>query len=285
MRALRRLGAVLLPERLKAPLRARLWGQRPAAVRFDLQLRESGPGAWTAVVDGALRLELDAAGREEFESHFSAHGESVEEMHRFVAEARKLPAGSVFFDVGAHSGIFTTTFCALCPGGRAAAFEPSPGPLAELAAATARNGQEGRVIERQVAVGDRAGQMDAWLDSARMAHMEPAPPGIEAVQVECVTLDTETDRLGAPALVKIDVEGWEDAVLRGAGRVLAQARPIVFLELHLDVLESRGIAPRSVTGILERAGYRFETPTGRRLSARAAADTPLAVHRIVALPA
>ncbi len=48
------------------------------------------------------------------------------------------------------------------------------------------------------------------------------------------TLDTliEEDVIRPPQLIKIDVEGAEAKVLRGAARLLAQHRPIVLLATH-----------------------------------------------------
>jgi hypothetical protein len=96
------------------------------------------------------------------------------------------------------------------------------------------------------------------------------------------TLDAEMDRVGIPAVVKVDVEGFEMEVLLGAERLLRDHHPLLLLELHLDLLERRGVRPGEIVSLLARHGYRFESVTGRPLSTRAVTGSPNAVLRLVA---
>lgn len=73
------------------------------------------------------------------------------------------------------------------------------------------------------------------------------------------TVDGEVERLGlTPSLVKVDVEGWELDVLRGAEEVLGRHRPVLLVSVHPDVLEQRGISVAEVLLYLRARGYEPE---------------------------
>jgi hypothetical protein len=83
-------------------------------------------------------------------------------------------------------------------------------------------------------------------------------------------------------VVKIDVEGAEAEVIRGAAALLRDVRPLLFVELHLDMLERRGESVDALLADLASCGYRFREPDGRARSARAIRDSLRAIVRIVA---
>jgi hypothetical protein len=60
-----------------------------------------------------------------------------------------------------------------------------------------------------------------------------------------------------PVLLKIDVEGGEGRVLRGAAGLLRQHRPIIYLECQVAHLARQGETADDVWDLLERAGYRL----------------------------
>lgn len=62
---------------------------------------------------------------------------------------------------------------------------------------------------------------------------------------------------GRPVALKIDVEGRELAVLRGAAELLRHARPVVLLSVHPDVLPKLGRTVAEVEDFLRTAGYRW----------------------------
>jgi hypothetical protein len=70
------------------------------------------------------------------------------------------------------------------------------------------------------------------------------PPGAE------VTLDCSAAEVGVPGFVKIDVDGGEVEVLRGAERLLVEHRPSLIVETHLQALE------RQCARFLDDHGYR-----------------------------
>jgi hypothetical protein len=68
--------------------------------------------------------------------------------------------------------------------------------------------------------------------------------------VPTITLDSLLDYFAAPRLVKIDVEGAEAIVLRGANRLLSECRPLIYIEVCDEPLDE-------VTSVLRRYDYRL----------------------------
>lgn len=56
-------------------------------------------------------------------------------------------------------------------------------------------------------------------------------------------------------LMKVDVDGFEIDVLRGAERLLTSQRPILFLEFSTRIMRRRGVNPEAVTSLISRCGY------------------------------
>jgi FkbM family methyltransferase len=173
--------------------------------------------------------------------------------------------GSVVWDVGAHRGFFTLLLARLVgEGGRVVAFEPDEQSLVSLRAAIERNDAD-NVTVRPVAVWSSTGR----VSFERRADTEGGAHGAVleergSVTVEATTLDDEASGGPAPDLVKIDVEGGEEHVLRGAKALLAGRKPIVICEVHVTRRGSEELLPR-VRQLLVEAGYAVsELDPGRR---------------------
>ena len=88
--------------------------------------------------------------------------------------------------------------------------------------------------------------------------MSKLPEGM-SFWVQCATVDhmVFVERLPPPTLVKIDVEGWEPFVLKGAQRLIRQSAPkaIAFEAEHASDLD---ILDRELTRLLHDFGYHIE---------------------------
>jgi FkbM family methyltransferase len=163
-----------------------------------------------------------------------------------------LPAGALAFDVGANRGEVAQLLVHL--GGRVVAVEPNP----ELADGLRRRFGD-RVAVECAAVGAAEGTAELRLGKDD-AHSTLSPDWVEraptqdrwgeTIEVPVTTLDALAARHGAPQLVKIDVEGFEDAVLAG----LSTAPPVVVFEFQCAALE---VAARAVRRLEALGGYRF----------------------------
>jgi FkbM family methyltransferase len=281
LRAIKKLGAAILPEAVKGPLRGRLFGFGRSRVDFGYRVETGGDGVPVAHASG-LRMRLVPGAEEDLAFHFRDNAASMEEIHGFLRHARE--QGGLLFDVGAHRGLFAHVFCLARSGNRVVGFEPSP-PLRRAGEEMARlNGIAGRLAYRPAAVSAEPGSIPAWSAPGGFIQLGTEPPGgTPRFEVEVTTLDAECARLGRdPDVVKIDVEGYEMPVLRGARELLARRKPVLFLEIHSDLLERLGSGPAEVADFLRALGYRFESSLGEPLSWRAVAHTPMAVLRVVA---
>ena len=161
-------------------------------------------------------------------------------------------------DVGANQGDTLEMILAVAPDGRHIAYEPIPGLAEQL---TARYPQ---VDVRNAACSDEAG-------SAEFTHVlnAPAMSGLRqradlpahAEQVERITvrldkLDEALPEGYAPALVKIDVEGAELLVMRGAAETLARHRPFVIFEHGVGGADLYGSQPGELFDLLNECGLR-----------------------------
>jgi FkbM family methyltransferase len=275
---LRRLRGTLrhmLPESIKRRVRARLFGYTAPAVCTDWKL-VPGDGHVALHANGIAARFLESV-RGSLTYHCFENGDSVEELRGFLRQARSTPG--TLFDVGAADGLFSTLYCLSGANHRAVAYEPSPAMHDNWRSAVGLNGLAGRMELVPAAVGSESGQVTGRLNEAGMLIVEAATSS-DAVRLVC--LDDELERVGPPAIVKIDVEGYEGEVLRGARRLLARHHPLLFLEFHLDLLEQRGERVEELLGMLSQLGYRFESSAGASLSARRIATSPKAIIRFVA---
>ena len=148
-----------------------------------------------------------------------------------------LKSSRCFVDVGANCGIYTVAGAVVNPALRIIEIEPVPKIMEALANNVRRNGIADRVTLVSNAIGNRDGVVDFHMaENPLMGSLNAAGYKGQSgtvITVECRRLDGVIDELGArPDFIKIDVEGFEDAVLEGAGNTLQKFRPHLVLEAN-----------------------------------------------------
>src|SRR5215468_9620529 len=146
--------------------------------------------------------------------------------------------GGTFVDVGANIGFHALYVAHSCPGTKVVCFEPNPFVRAELARNVAFDGVAGVEI-RPFALGERPGSADFHAQTARAYNRGASSllrnPNVgsryQKLPVEVRVLDDELAGRRVD-LLKIDTEGCEAAVLRGARKTICEHRPIVVFELE-----------------------------------------------------
>jgi FkbM family methyltransferase len=193
------------------------------------------------VVSGAARgarLELDLSTEKAY--WLGYYERNVQRVLR-----ENVSAGDVVYDVGAHIGFFSV--CAARLGAKVFAVEPVAASAVRLRRNAALNDADIEVVA--AAAWDETASVELvageWPQQARTAAGEGIPT---------ITLDKLAERDRPPTLIKLDVEGAEAQVLRGAQRILADQRPLVVCELHGEQ------AQRDVLELLD--GYRIEQLPG-----------------------
>ncbi len=157
--------------------------------------------------------------------------QEVYEMGVYDRVASFVPrSGWLVVDVGANIGVFASRAAML--GARVRAFEPNHGPYARLLQTMRANGLQ--VTARPVAVGARRGWATLTGDEVSTTTGAIAPTGT-GLRVPVVTLDEELADVPHVDLLKIDTEGGEADVLRGAIQVLRRTTRVV-AEYHSEAL-------------------------------------------------
>jgi FkbM family methyltransferase len=183
-------------------------------------------------------------------------------------------------DIGANFGVMT--LAALRYGGqnaRVVAVEPSATSARILRANLKLAGESARATVLQVAAGDSDGILEMLTTGAAGEHYLVAADGHrpDAISIRKLTLAAISQRCGVvPTHVKIDVEGFEDEVIRGGLDFLRIHRPMIFLELHGKMLRDRGRNPRDVLENLRRAEYGQLLHAGEEIGASAASTMDIA---------
>lgn len=171
---------------------------------------------------------------------------------------RYLRDGDTCIDVGAHLGYFTVLMARLVGAkGKVHAFEPMPETFEALQQNIRLNGLT-NVCPERVAAGSTDSPVFLISSATQKLSWTPSVSGcsIEGernyLSVSAVSLDHyfEEKKL-RPNFMKIDVEGEELSVLRGAQRTLVTARPVVFVEVH----DRGGTHEEEVQRFLRECGY------------------------------
>jgi FkbM family methyltransferase len=178
----------------------------------------------------------------------------------YQAFRRAVPRGGVALDVGANVGAYAIALGQwVGPSGRVFAFEPAPDPFAGLVRHLRLNRLQHIVRPVQRAIADDIGP-SRLLVSATAGESRLVVPGDrdETVQsVDAITIDAfcAEHRL-APDFIKIDIEGWELAALRGARETIraGRGRLALFIEMHPSIWPIVGVTRTDLLNELDRQG-------------------------------
>ncbi|MGA2594149.1 MAG: FkbM family methyltransferase [Bryobacteraceae bacterium] len=145
--------------------------------------------------------------------------------------------GSYMFDVGANLGLMALPVLRSVSESRVVSFEPSPNTVQFLRRTVKDSGlgDRWRLVEKAVAYASGtanfslSARTEGLYDGLRHTHRTAEA---RQVQVEVTSLDEEWMSMGCPpvSMIKIDVEGGELDVLRGARECLSRERPLILLE-------------------------------------------------------
>ncbi len=182
-------------------------------------------------------------------------------MHAVISAA--LAENSTYADIGTNRGQVLRWALRAAPSGRHIAFEPIPELAAEI-----RRAHPG-VDCRAMAISDAPGRssfchfhgMDGWSGLQRRPEVDDDVGKPETIDVPVSTLDVELAGL-QPKLIKIDVEGAEYAVLRGAHEVISGTRPLIVFEHEPSAAALYGYTSTALWDFLTGFGYRVFAITG-----------------------
>lgn len=173
------------------------------------------------------------------------------EPEQTSAFTRTIRTGMVFFDIGANVGYYTILGSRLVgPQGKVFAFEPVMRNLAYLYRHASIN--KSRNITIIPAACSDTLSLAAFSPGTNHAtgHLARDTESRDSVPVPAITVDEVVQKLGfSPDVIKIDVEGAELSVLRGAQTTLRRTKPQIFLSTHSGPLRT------SCLGYLQGHGY------------------------------
>lgn len=188
------------------------------------------------------------------------------ELNVGAAIKSNLSPGSTFFDIGANVGWFTLLATKIVgPSGQVYSFEPSP----EIYTRLSENVRALKNVHTfQYGIGNKDGELEfasqgaSWSASFVEAVTEinknflPDTP-IRKIRVEIRKIDNLLSQTKRPDLVKIDVEGFELEVLKGATNLLSQL-PVLIVEIHPPQLKLSGGSEAEIFHLLESFGYSWD---------------------------
>lgn len=280
MSLVKKLVRTLIPRRLRnwlrAPTKSAEWAW--AALKFAVgvkQVVEIRPG-WS------LKCHPAAYGFA-YRSQ-DTDDEQIEEFDGFISSCCP---DMVLFDIGAHFGLFS--FAALHYGGgsaKAIAVDPSDTATRMMRIQADLNEVGSSLSIVQAAVGERTDWQEmvtvgvmsgGYLVAASKDH-----PASEVTRTPATTLDKLAEEFGAlPTHIKIDVEGFEAEVLKGGNNVLSQTEPpLLFLELHNEMIRDGGGNPEDTLDLLKKFRYDIFALDGSPINSSEILSKPLV--RVVA---
>ena len=177
---------------------------------------------------------------------------------------------AVIFDVGAHIGLYTLPASkAIAPGGTVYAFEPSEANRRYLKRHLEYN-KIYNVILSPYIVGEATKKKQIFYESKNINPMDSLHPKkntnlYRQVYKEQISLDDfiKNFKVG-PEVIKIDVEGSECNVLKGACRIISEYKPIIFLSIHPKQLSLFNSSIEILKDLIDSLGYIIQDQDGGR---------------------
>lgn len=181
--------------------------------------------------------------------------EMVEEMQAFI---RLSASKKCLLDIGAYYGIFSLVFASK-PDAISVAIEPSPQAYRVLNHYLQINPQC-NINSFPLAMGKSQGSLQMYYDEQNhlVSQKEKSLKLENEVEVKVDTIDNLISQQQLiPDVIKIDTEGFELNVLQGARETLQKYSPLIFLEVHPQLLQELGQSVKDIVKYLSEIQYKI----------------------------
>jgi len=180
--------------------------------------------------------------------------------------------GDVVYDVGGHHGLMTVISArSTGPTGLVITFEPNPRAREQIRRHTALNNVTNVVLE-DIALSDKQDDASFYVQAGDVSWNSTLVDGylhdednrsVERISVKTQTLDEYVaESHYVPQLIKIDTEGSELLILKGAESTISNRRPIVIMEMNPTSAKAAQTTISDYAQFWEQRSYRL-TVLGR----------------------
>lgn len=232
---------------------------------------------------GGICMELDLSRLTDVLAWCYGPGE-IEVGH---AAARVCSPDAVIVDVGGNVGTTTLSFAKIAHRGTVHVFEPSPAMLPVLKKNLELSGAT-NVQVHAIGLSDQpsCGRLRvAIAGNPGSAHFQAGAEGDDGFPITVARLDDVLGELPRLDFVKIDVEGLELRVLRGAERLIRRCRPVLLFERNEAAMQRGGTSGDEVCAAVTALGYHLAwLDRGRFRDYASAKAARQHLHNVIAFP-
>ena len=174
-----------------------------------------------------------------------------------------LEDNSTFIDVGSHKGEILSEAIKISPKGKHFAFEPVPSLYDKL---KSKYGQYCEV--KNFGLSDQKSRSEFQYVTSNPSYSGikrrtyPKTEKIETIEVDLDTLDNQLKQHDRVDLIKIDVEGGEFGVLKGAQKVIEKFHPVIVFEHGLGASDHYNTSPIDIFDFFKEMDYKLFTLKG-----------------------
>lgn len=211
-----------------------------------------------------INYELNLANIVEWHLYFGFKEIAKEKLFQLHSQPLSI------IDVGANIGEVSLSFARKYPNASVYGFEPHPTTFEKLKSNQSLNAFKNLQL-LNLGLGAQKGEVffEERMSGNPGMNRVTSDPEKSARQIQITTLDSfiEKNQVTTISIIKIDVEGYEHEVLKGAVQLLTNYRPALFIELDDSNLKEQGSSAPDLIQFIESLGYLIEhAETGEIIS-------------------
>ncbi len=177
----------------------------------------------------------------------------------FDVASKYIEKSEVIFDIGANIGTASIIMSMMNPHAKIYSFEPHPVTFKSALEISGLN-KIGQVIYNNIGLGEESGKkllFEVNSNNAGMNRMVSGGEDYPSIEVRVEKMDNfvSDNQINRLDFIKIDVEGYEYAVLKGGSETLKKFHPVLYIEIDDNNLKDCGSSAAEVINLIRTYGY------------------------------